>query len=119
MDNSTENGTRLRVYVAGPINGYPDGNREAFAKRALQLTELGFEPVNPWNVGAEHDQGPCVGGPAYNTESPHQYGCYLREDIKVLMYCDGITLLRGWQDSRGASAEEHVARALGLQVIHL
>jgi uncharacterized protein DUF4406 len=47
----------------------------------------------------------------------HRYGCFLREDLMVLLFCDGFTLLPGWEESVGASTEEHVARALGLPLI--
>ena len=108
----------MRVYIAGPIAGKENGNREAFAQRARLLVEMGLEPVNPWDIPPDHDQGSCCGAPVPH-ESVHRYGCLLREDIKILMYCDAITLLPGWQDSVGASTEEHVARSIGLKVLEV
>lgn len=108
----------MKVYIAGPINGRPDGNRAAFALRAKELIAMGHEPLNPWDIPPDHDAGPCCGGPVDHEDGPHQYGCYLRADIiTFLQTCDAISLLDDWEQSRGATAEEHVARAVGLQVI--
>lgn len=105
----------MRVYIAGPINGYHDGNREAFLRRARELTAAGYEPVNPHDIPADHPGSPCVGPPlADRPDDPHHYGCYLRADIAVLLTCDGISLLPFWGSSVGASTEEHVARSIGL-----
>lgn len=106
----------MRVYIAGPINGRPDGNRAAFKDAADRLRSQGFEPVNPWDIPGDHE-GPCIGGPVDHSENDHQYGCYLRADIEVLMYCDAICFLDGWEESKGASTEAHVARSIGLKVV--
>jgi nucleoside 2-deoxyribosyltransferase len=109
----------MKVYIAGPIAGQVNQNREAFLERADLLRSMGHEPVNPHDIPPEHTtEGTCCGGKVYE-HSVHEYGCFLREDIKVLMYCDAITLLPGWQDSKGAATEEHVARSLGLPVVEL
>jgi hypothetical protein len=106
----------MRVYIAGPINGKLNGNREAFAKRATQLTVLGHDPVNPWDIPPDHPAMlPCLGEPTdHSPDSGHRYGCYLRADIAVLLNCEGISLLDGWEESTGASTEAHVARSIGL-----
>lgn len=112
----------MKVYIAGPINGMPNGNREAFAQRAKELIALGHEPLNPWDIGPEHETnvGCCGGSVDHSEDIPHQYGCYLRADIiTFLQQCDGISLLEGWQQSKGATVEEHVARAVGLKVIEV
>lgn len=53
----------MRVYIAGPIAGKPNGNREKFQQAADLLVGLGYEPVNPHDIPANHE-GPCIGGPA-------------------------------------------------------
>lgn len=103
----------MRVYVAGPIRGYPDGNRAKFDQAVALLKEMGHQPVNPHDIPTNHE-GPCIGGPASVEDHTHQYGCYLRDDIMVLMFCDAIALLPGWQNSKGAATEAHVAQSIGL-----
>lgn len=108
----------MRVYIAGPIAGIQDGNRAAFADRAEMLRAVGHVPVNPWDISPDHTEpGPCLGRPLDNPEEQHRYGCCLREDIKVLMYCDAFTTLPGWARSVGAQTEVHVARSIGLREI--
>jgi hypothetical protein len=51
--------------------------------------------------------------------SPKEWGDYLRRDVKAMMDCDGIALLPGWEGSRGARLEAHIAHALGFEVIRL
>jgi hypothetical protein len=104
-------GAGMRVYIAGPINGMPNGNKEAFKLRAEELETQGHEPVNPWDVPVDH-AGPCTGDP---TMDPlHGYGCYMRKDLEALMTCDAISLLDGWEHSRGAMVEKAVAEILGM-----
>lgn len=110
----------MRVYVAGPIAGRANGNKEAFALKAEELKAAGYEPVNPWDIPGGPHEGPCIGDrvAANNLEAEtHRYGCYLREDIRVLMYCDAITFLDEWELSRGARTEHHVAMSIGLPIL--
>lgn len=90
------------IYIAGPMTGYPQHNYPAFEAAAGDLRALGFRVVSPHEL---HDDD--MGRP---------FDWYLRRDLKALVECDAIALLPGWQDSRGASLEHHVAVALGLQV---
>jgi len=94
----------MKVYIAGPINGKPDGNRAAFKDAATRIEAHGWTPVNPWDIPAEND---------------HEYGCYLRSDIVELMNCDAICFLDDWEQSKGASTEAHVAISIGLKVVEV
>ncbi|AQG98323.1 hypothetical protein A9R05_05420 [Burkholderia sp. KK1] len=91
-----------RVYLAGPMSGYPELNFPAFHAEAARLRALGFDVVNP----AEIDVGP---NPDWLTA--------MRADIRELVTCDGIALLPGWEQSRGAQVEHTLARGLGLRVM--
>ena len=46
-----------------------------------------------------------------------QYEDYILFDIKALIMCNRIYMLRGWWRSRGARLEFHIAKMLGLEVI--
>ena len=90
----------MRVYISGPMTGYSDHNYPAFnaAEDALRL--LGHEPLNP----ARHPaQDSWVG--------------YLRLDLADVLIADGVALLPGWEASRGAVLEVHVAHALGVPTL--
>ena len=100
----------MKVYIAGPINGYLDNNERAFRRVAKELVALGYEPVNPLDVQPLADPHICRGEKA---QGNHSYGCYMIPDLKALLDCEGYTLLRGWENSKGASVEEQVARICG------
>ena len=100
----------MRVYIAGPINGYPDHNRAAFLSAHARLESLGYDPVNPQDIPNDHF-GPCLGDEV--NHSSHRYGCFMVPDLKALLDCGGYTLLDGWEMSRGATVEEAVARICG------
>lgn len=89
----------MKLYIAGPMSGYPDHNFPAFNAMAKELRGLGFEVVNPAELAEDDSQ-------------PWEY--YMRRDIPLLCQCDGIVLLPGWQQSRGACLEQIIARELDM-----
>jgi hypothetical protein len=91
----------MKLYLAGPMTGYPEFNFPAFAAESARLRALGFEVVNPaeLNVGNDGDWLTCM-----------------RTDIRELVTCEGIALLPGWEKSKGARIEEGIARQLGFCV---
>ena len=50
----------MRVYISGPIAGYPNGNKEEFTKYANLVKGYGHTPVNPHDLDHEHE-GACLG----------------------------------------------------------
>jgi hypothetical protein len=42
----------------------------------------------------------------------------MRADLRALIVCEAISLLPGWEDSRGARLEVEIARALGLEEVY-
>tara|TARA_B100000929_G_scaffold45931_1_gene32664 strand:- start:204 stop:533 length:330 start_codon:yes stop_codon:yes gene_type:complete len=92
-----------RIYISGPMTGLPGLNREAFYQAAKELRALGFEVSNP----AEND-GP---GELLSWEE------YMRTDLIDMLKCDTIALLPGWEASKGAHLELHVAHRVGMNVV--
>jgi hypothetical protein len=91
----------MRLYLAGPMTGLPELNFPLFHARAARLRELGFEIVNPAEINAD---------PKANWRQ-----C-MRADIRELVGCDGIVMLPGWEKSKGASLEHHIAKSLSMAI---
>lgn len=95
---------RGRVYISGPITGIDFGNRFAFscARNALEL--CGYEVVDPSEVKLDDEA---------------TWTDYMRADLKLLLDCDFIYMLDGWEDSKGARIERELAENLGIEEIDL
>ena len=91
-----------RVYLSGPMSGIPDHNFPAFHEWAARLRAEGFEVVSPAEI-----------------EEAGSWEMCLRKDMRELPTCDAIALMPGWERSKGAHLELHVAHRLGMEVIHL
>lgn len=91
----------MKLYLAGPMTGYPELNFPQFHAETSRLRALGFEIVNPAEINADPTAG--------------WLDC-MRADIKQLVDCDGVALLPHWNESRGASIEHNLARDLGLRI---
>ncbi|NPT38564.1 DUF4406 domain-containing protein [Paraburkholderia xenovorans] len=93
----------MKLYLAGPMTGYPELNFPLFHAETARLRALGFQIVNPaeLNEGNDGDWLACM-----------------RVDIAAIMTekCEGIALLPGWENSRGAPIEHRLIRDLGLRV---
>ncbi len=116
--------TKPTIYVSGPIKGNDDFERE-FAAAADEIREWA-DPVNPVEIDAcrhiETDsKHPDFGlfecrYPGDLLPTGHTWQCYMRHDIEKLVHCDGIYMMRGWENSKGACEEVRIAQVLGMQV---
>lgn len=92
---------KLKVYIAGPITGIK-GAKAIFEEVAKRLTGKGFDVVNPFNNGVDQKEA---------------WEEHMKADIKMLVDCDAIYMLEGWEQSRGAKIERELAMQLGLTMI--
>lgn len=90
-----------RIYIAGPMKGYPGLNFKRFNQVAVYLRSIGHDVVSPVEVGEKLPKDTPIAE-------------YLKADIREMIECDGIALLEGWEKSCGATCEAAVARSLGL-----
>lgn len=97
------------VYVAGPMTGLPEFNYPAFREAADRLREIGYKVLNPVDA-EEHNPTPGL---------PQAWDWYMRHALGMVLAADGLALLPGWQQSRGANLEVTVAKALGMTVLPL
>lgn len=95
---SSPSDTPLRVYIAGPMTGHPDLNLPAHRAETVRVAALGHEAVSP---------------AAIIDQSLAKPDC-LRAAIGLLLSCDAIQLMPGWERSEGVRLELAVAKAVGL-----
>lgn len=88
------------VYVAGPMTGIENYNRDAFAAAEKRLRELGYKVLNPaWlPTGLAPDM-------------------YLPICLHMIEAADVVCTLKGWQLSGGATIEVEYSRYQGKRVV--
>jgi hypothetical protein len=93
------------VYIAGPMTGIPDYNYPAFNQAEADLRAAGYDVLNP------------VASEQHNTAGTTQlWQWYMRHALAMVIRADAVAVLLGWENSRGATLEVHVAETLGLPV---
>jgi nucleoside 2-deoxyribosyltransferase len=103
------------VYVAGPMNGYPRHNFPAFHAESARLRALGYEVLSPAEKTGEQAAIEAEQhGPEFRESQT--YKDFLKADLRMVLDSDAVQLLPGWEHSRGATLEVHVARAVGIEV---
>jgi len=89
-------------YLSGPLSGDYKRNKAAMLSATTRLRAAGLTIVSPLEVSPDETL----------TWEEH-----MRLDIAALMRCDGIIMLSGWPQSRGAVIERELAEKLGIRVI--
>lgn len=86
---------KTKIYVSGAISGHPlDGVRERFSLVKHKLEADGYEVMIPTENGLPPD-------------APWER--HMAKDISLLMGCDIVLMLEGWQKSRGCRIEFNCA----------
>ena len=106
--SETVDSKKPKIYIAGPMTGISNGNWFAFSAKETQLLSEGWEVVNPARMDADSGIDP-------NSMDEYDYEDCARRDIEVLVKCDAIYMLAGFQFSKGACWERALAKHLGLK----
>lgn len=93
-----------RAYLAGPMTGYEEHNFPAFTSHAAWLRQHGYEVVNPAELEA------------LETGPRKEWAYYLKRDIRELLTCNCIAVMRGWENSPGATLEVYIGWRLGFSI---
>ncbi|EKO1024305.1 DUF4406 domain-containing protein [Salmonella enterica subsp. enterica] len=87
----------MKIYIAGPMSGLPNFNRDRFNEVSRLVVESGNTPLNPAILPdglPERD--------------------YMAIGIAMLQCADAIYLIEGWEKSEGARAEKALADKLNI-----
>lgn len=102
----------MKVYLAGPMRGYPELNFPAFAKAAAYLRAHGHEVFSP--AENDIDKG-YVGKPIEEIKRD----CIMDDLTYIAREAEAIALLTGWKESKGVTVEVALANFLGLVIWEL
>lgn len=103
----------MNLYIIGPVTGKPDGN----------LTEFNRVKAELWSIGASvdipHDyidERVCwMDAMLVSTHLITQFEPKLHHEPPTYEpHYDGIAMLDGWEQSKGATIEHDLAEALGI-----
>lgn len=101
----------MRVFISGPMTGYDDFNYPAFHKAARLLRAQYQMPLSP----AHHEiTGEELDPPTPDEAQSWEY--YMRRSIRIMLSCEAVYMLAGWEDSRGARFEHHIAKQLNMTI---
>lgn len=111
----------MKLYLAGPMRGYPEFNVRAFRAWAAKLRVEGHEVFSPAEstesiYGAAIYEGSIGDEGVLGIDSRVVFGADL---AWLCAEAEGVALMPGWEGSKGARAEHAAAIALGLEVIIL
>ncbi len=106
-----------RVYVSGPMTGYPDWNRMAFKLAEVECTEKGAKSVfNPAKDAPEEDDE-VMTHEEYMIICLHMLTSFERVDNHPRPIFDYLLLLPEWEKSGGAKLEKAVAESCGIGIL--
>lgn len=102
-----------KYYIAGPMSGIPQFNYPAFDAAAEVVRGQGHEALSPAEMDDEATREAALASPDGNLntfESDETWGDFLSRDVKIVAdESDGVVLLPGWSNSRGARLEAFIA----------
>jgi hypothetical protein len=110
----------MKIYIAGPMSGIPQFNIPAFDDAAKRLREAGYDAVSPAELDDPETRAAALASDDGHIEGSlngETWGDFLARDVKLVAdEIDAIALLPGWEGSRGAQLELHVASLCNLPI---
>jgi len=110
------------IYIAGPMRGFEDGNFPAFDRQARVLKKQGWRVINPAEMDRQEGEPPG-GHLDFDPETDYEDREFMRDALKrdLIVICEDCTamyMMSGFETSRGAKAEWHTAKAVGLDIYY-
>lgn len=90
------------IYISGPMTGKPDMNFPAFHAAAARMRDMGYTVYSPAELPDD------LGG----------WTDYMRACLVQMSKCTSILMLPGWESSKGATLEHHIAWSLNMAVFY-
>lgn len=96
----------FKVYIAGPITGVENANRNGFYRMQDRLDDMGVDSYNPRSEDV----------PVYCSPTDIQRVMMKISIHHLLNECDAIVLLEGWENSKGAEIEYLLGKYLSYAI---
>ena len=94
---------KKKIYISGAIEHHDLKERkEVFRAAEVDLVLAGYEVINPFKNGVPQT-------------APWRE--HMKVDIALLLTCDYIYMLQGWELSKGCKLELDVASSCGIEVM--
>ena len=94
------------AYIAGPLTAEAPEKENENIRKAERVDKLYYE--QGYAVYCPHTQT--------FTDTTVTYEQWMANDLYWLEKCDAVAFLPGWENSKGASIEHMVAKALGKEI---
>lgn len=107
----------MRIYLAGPMTGYPHFNAPAFDAATARLRAAGHLVFNPADNDRLNGFEPigATGDAAEAAARGFDLRVALKQDLSwICDHAEALVLLEGWERSKGVRAEMALAEALGI-----
>lgn len=95
----------MRIYLAGPMRGYPRFNFDAFNAAAEFLRGMGYDVFSPAERDVQNGFNP-------DSDVAKPLSHYMAIDLPEVCKADALVLLKGWEASEGANIEVFNALAM-------
>jgi hypothetical protein len=113
------------IYISGPMTGLPDNNREAFEEAHQKIVDTFIKTIacgdlriiNPLYIGKVLDGRFDVANMWRAEKATPQWSDYMRACITELCKATHALFIEGWEKSKGASLERHIAEALEIPCV--
>lgn len=95
----------MKIYLSGPMTGYPELNYPLFNKTTELFRGLGHTVMNPaeWEI---------LNDCAFDLKKAFADYCHF-----IIWEAEMVVVLDGWNHSPGATAEVSLAKAIGTPVL--
>jgi hypothetical protein len=115
--------SKLKIYLAGPMQGYKDFNFPSFFRAAKKLRKKGHYVFNPAQRDTEA-HGNIFKSETGTIKDVKDKTFSLRDALCadtnfICLSADAIAMLPGWENSKGARAEHALSVALNHKIIYL
>lgn len=113
----SEHDSEEKFYIAGPMSGYPDHNAPAFYAAENILIGSGIPGRNIFNPIRHEGSLMVQQGLVKDTQEAYRM-CMAIDCDWICKHATAMYMIRGWEKSRGATAEHALAICLGLNIIY-